>query len=310
VGAPGDANSGTSPRIRVLGAAALLALAAGLRLWGLDGGLPNVRTRPDEIEVLRETAHPARGELRLEWSIYPNAYVYATWLWGEAGVRLSRAIGPTTGEGYAELLARDPARVLRLARGLSVAAGVASVALLVRICRRPLGGAAALGAGALLATSFLHVRDSHFVKPEALLGLALVAVLGAMRPLAERATAARGALAGLAVGAAAAAKYPGAVLVLPALLAAAWGSRARGWRRVANAPALALLASAALFFFATSPQILLDPATRSRVLRIPGIVFPGLFPGLLEGASELAHPGFEGPGPSPYAGSGPLGSAL
>jgi hypothetical protein len=308
--APGDAISGPSPRSRALAAAALVALAAALRLWGVGAGLPNVRTRPDEIEVLHQTALPARGELRLEWSVYPNAYVYATWLWGEAALRAAALLGAPAGAGYAETLAGDPARVLALARGLSVAAGVLAVALLVRIARRPLGDAAALGAGVLLATSFLHVRDSHFVKPEALLSLALVASLGAMLPLAERATAARGALAGLAVGAAAAAKYPGAVLLLPALLAAARGSRRRGWRRFANAPALAAAAAAAAVFFATSPEILLDPATRAAVLRIPGVVFPDLFPGLLEGARELAHPRFEGPGPSPYAVPGPLGTAV
>ncbi len=308
--APNDASGGRSPRALALGVALLLALAAGLRLWGLDAGLPNVLTRPDEIEVLRQTALPARGELRLAWSVYPNAYVYLTWLWGEAALRAAQALGGPTGVGYAERLARDPAGVLLLARGLSVAAGVATVGLLVAISRRPLGDAAALGAGLLLATSFLHARDSHFVKPEALLGLCVVLALGAMLPLARQASSARGALAGLAVGAATAAKYPGVVLLVPAWFAAAWGSRNRGWRRLLNAPTLALAAAAALFFFATSPQTLFDPTTRAAVMRIPGLVFPQLFPQLLAGATELMHPAFEGPGPSPYAGPGALGAAV
>jgi 4-amino-4-deoxy-L-arabinose transferase-like glycosyltransferase len=310
VGGPGDASADRSPRACALGAALLLALAAGLRLWGLDAGLPNVRTRPDEIEVLRQTALPARGEMRLEWSVYPNAYVYLTWLWGEAALRAGQAAGGPTDAGYAETLARDPARILLLARALSAAAGIATVGLLVAVARRPLGDAVALGAGLLLATSFLHARDSHFVKPEALLGLGVVLALGAMLPLAREATPARGALAGLAVGVAAAAKYPGAALLVPAWIAAAWGSPARGWRRLAGTPAAAVAAAAAALFLATSPQLLVDPATRAAVLRIPGIVFPQLFPELLAGATELANPAFEGPGPSPYAGPGALGTAI
>jgi 4-amino-4-deoxy-L-arabinose transferase-like glycosyltransferase len=307
VGGPGGASGGRVSPALALGATLLLGLAAGLRLWGIGAGLPNVRTRPDEIEVLRQTALPARGELRLDWSVYPNAYVYLTWLWGEAALRA--AGGPAAG-GYGETLARDPARILLLARMLSAAAGIATVALLVAIARRPLGDAVALGAGALLATSFLHARDSHFVKPEALLGLGVVLALGAMLPLARRATPARGALAGLAVGAAAAAKYPGALLLVPAWVAAAWGSASPGWRRLVSLPAAVVAAAAAALFFATSPQTLTDPATRDAVLRLPGLVFPQLFPGLLAGATELANPAFEGPGPSPYAGPGALASAV
>jgi hypothetical protein len=303
VESPGAGNEGGPRRARAATAAAILLLAAGLRVWGLDAGLPNLRTRPDEIEVLQQTSRPARGLYRLDWSVYPNAYVYLSWLWGEAVVRATGA----TGAGYAEAFRQDPARVLLLQRALSAAAGVTSVVALIWLARR-LGGAAALGAGALLATSFLHVRDTHFVKPEALLGLAVVGALGAMEPLARRASVARGALAGLAVGAAMAAKYTGALLLVPAWAAAAAGSAARGWRRLAGAPAAAAAGAAAAFFFATSPQLLLDPETRAAVARIPGLVFPDLFPQLLAGAT--APPGFEGPGPSPYAGPGALGGAV
>src|SRR5262245_12261546 len=260
VGAPGDEGRRGGRPAFAAGAAGVLTLAALLRVWGVAAGLPNVRTRPDEIEVLQQTARPARGDLHIEWSVYPNAYVYLTWIWGEGLVRASRALPGATVGSYAEVLARDPARVLLLQRALSVAAGVGTVALLLAIARRPLGDAAALGAAALLATSFLHARDSHFVKPDALLGLAVVVALGAMLPLARRATLARGARAGLAVGAAMAAKYTGVVLLVPACAAAAWGSTARGLRRLVGSPVIAVPVAAAALFLLTSPQLLFDPA--------------------------------------------------
>jgi 4-amino-4-deoxy-L-arabinose transferase-like glycosyltransferase len=290
-------------------AAAILLLAAGLRVWGLDAGLPNLRTRPDELEVLQETYRPARGFYKLASSVYPHAYVYLTWLWGEAAVRTAGALGAAPDASYAEAFRRDPARVFLLQRALSAAAGVSTVAALMWVARR-LGAAAALGAGALLATSFLHVRDTHFVKPEALLGLAVVGALGAMALLAQRACVARGALAGLAVGAAMAAKYTGLLLLLPAWAAAVTGSPARGWRRLAGAPAATVAGTAATFFLATSPQIVADPATRAAIARIPGLVFPQLFPQLLADATQLWQPGFEGPDPSPYAGPGSLAGAV
>lgn len=301
-------SDGGSPRAWALWAGAILLLAAGLRLWGLDTGLPNVQTRPDEIEVLQQTYRPASGQYRLDWSVYPNAYVYLTWLWGEAAVRVAGAFGAGPAGSYAELFVRDAAHVLLLQRALSVIAGVASVAALMLVARRPLGDDAALGAGALLATSFLHVRDTHFVKPEALLGLAVIGALAAMNALAQRASPARGALTGLAVGAAMVAKYTGVVLLVPAWAAAVAGSTERGWRRLVSAPAVIAAGVAGFVFLATSPQLVFDPKTREAVLRVLGLVFPNLFPELL--ASTPLPPGFEGPGPSPYAVPGALGGAV
>ena len=59
---------------------------------------------------------------------------------------------------------------------------------------------AALAAGALLATDFIHARDSHAAKPDVLMSLGVVAAIGLMVPLARRATLGRGALVGAAIG--------------------------------------------------------------------------------------------------------------
>ncbi|HUE30411.1 MAG TPA: hypothetical protein VMR79_06025, partial [Verrucomicrobiae bacterium] len=178
-------------------AAMLVALAAALRFWALGLGLPHPMARPDEETVLAQTAAPARGEILLDWSIYPSAYVDLTWAWGAAGLRVGEWLGAFPPEGYLSVLSAHPERLILVDRVLSASAGTATVALLVAGTRAALGPGAALAAGALLATSFLHVRDSHAAKPDVLFALGALASLGAMARLARGATLRRAAVTGL-----------------------------------------------------------------------------------------------------------------
>src|SRR5207248_1843935 len=81
-------------------AVAVVALAGALRFWALDLGLPHPLARPDEEVVLAQTEAPARGEVLLDWSIYPGAYVDLTWAWGAAGLRAGRLLGCFPPGGY------------------------------------------------------------------------------------------------------------------------------------------------------------------------------------------------------------------
>jgi hypothetical protein len=260
-----------------LAALPILLLACLLRFWALDLGLPHKLARPDEDDVLEMTALPAQGEFDLGWSVYPSAYVYLCWAWGEVGLRAERALGIPTGD-YVATLRREPSRVFRIARSLSAVAGVGAVWLLMVLARRSLGDPAALGAGLLLATNFLHARDSHVVKPDALLALGVTAALLAMLPLARRATLRSGALAGLGVGGAMAAKYPGVVLLVPVYVAAFVQSAARGWRRFAPLPAVVAGAVAAFVFLALSPYLLLSRESLQGIEHTIVLAFPFLFP--------------------------------
>jgi 4-amino-4-deoxy-L-arabinose transferase-like glycosyltransferase len=182
----------------------------------------------------------------------------------------------------------------------SAAAGVAAVWLLMVLARRSLGHAPALAAGLLLATSFLHVRDSHAAKPDVLLSLMVLVALLSMIPLARRASLANGLLAGIGVGAAMAVKYPGVVLLVPAYAAAVMGSSARGWRRWLPAPAVAAGAAAALFFVATSPYLVFSREAIAGLSRSFGWIFPNLFPELIGAEPVEAPPVFDAPEPSEY----------
>jgi len=250
--------TGRDVRHFVYVAAVVFGLAIALRFWALDFGLPHLLTRPDEKLLLDKTLLPARGEFNIRWATYPSAYVYLHWLWGEACLALQRVLGDPSALEYASTFSGDPARLLLIGRSLSAAAGAITVLALMGLALSTLGPRVALAAGFLLATNFLHVRDSHAMKPDALVTLGAVASLAAMQPLARRATLRSAALAGAVIGAAVAMKYT-AVLLLPSLyVAAVMGSTRRDWRRLFPGPAFAGIGCAALVFAATSPYLLFD----------------------------------------------------
>ena len=278
----------------------ITALAAVLRFWALDLGLPHLQTRPDESPVIQLTAQVARGEPRLGWNIYPDAYVYLTWLWGEAGVRGGAGLGLLPTASYLEVLRDTPEHVYLLARGLSAFAGTLAVPLLMLCLRRGVGVAPAIVSGLLLATNFLHARDSHAAKPDALLSLWVVAILLATLPLAKRATTKRGALAGLALGAATATKYPGILLAFPIYVAAVLGSDRRGWRRIVPTPALAAGGVAAAFFVLTSPFLVFGEEFVGWVLGTLKLLFPGVGSAIDAGSVPLILSP-DGPSRSPFA---------
>jgi hypothetical protein len=258
-------------------ALAIVLVAAVLRFWALDMGLPHPMTRPDEEMILALTG-PTGSWADETRAVYSPAYVSLVRVWGKAGLRVLAAVGGPPAAPYADVLREHPERLLLVDRALSALAGVAAVVLLMAVTRRGLGEPAALVAGTLLATSFLHVRDSHAVKPDALLTLGVVAGLGAVLPLARGATLGRGAAAGLVIGLATAAKYPALILFVPAYVAAVMGSTGSGWRRLVPGAMLVAAAVAAIVFVATSPWLLADPAGRAAVFGVARNIFPLAFP--------------------------------
>jgi hypothetical protein len=245
-----------------LAALAIVLLAAWLRFWALDLGLPNRLARPDEGVVLAQTRAPASGR-SVEWAIYPSGYVYLTWAWGALGLEAAERLGVFPRSDYLSVLDTNPERLILVGRVLSALAGTIAVPLLIGVMRGAFGAPAALAGGAILATNFLHARDSHGLKPDTLLALAVLVALWGMVPLARRATAARAAGVGVAIGLATAIKYTGVLLAAPAWLAAVLGSAQRGWRRLVPWPAVVVGLVAVVVFFATAPALLFDPKSRA-----------------------------------------------
>jgi len=273
-------------------ALAIVALAAALRFWALDLGLPHPLARPDEEVVLAQTEAPARGHVVLDWSIYPGAYVDLTWAWGAAGLRLGERLGCFPPGDYLSVLREHPERLILVNRVLSAAAGTATVALVIVVARGVLAPGALLAAAALLATSFLHARDSHAAKPDVLFALGVLVSLWAMVPLARGATARRAAGAGLAVGLALAVKYPAVILLVPLYVAAVRGSRAEGWRRILPLPALLAVAVAGAVLLVTSPSLVFAPRSREGLAMLLSTLVPRGVPGATSPADRPWWGGF------------------
>lgn len=234
----------TAGRIRVrlfsVGLPLVVLLAAALRLWSIDFGLPLV-THPDEPLIFDAADRMISGRtLNPGWFRYP-AFIIDI----EAAIlTLVYAIDKAVG------LSADTVTSLAYGGGRVVMAGsgIATVALAGVLGRRlalivfaedrddraprseTLAGVAGLVAAAMLAVSFIHVKDSHYLKPDIPTGffttLTLWFTLTAWeKPLPNaRRDVGKGLgrgfsawlLAGMAVGLAAAAKYTGAaVAVVP-----------------------------------------------------------------------------------------------
>jgi 4-amino-4-deoxy-L-arabinose transferase-like glycosyltransferase len=199
--------------------AAILALAGALRLTGIQYGLPFPLLNPDERNVVpRAWSMVHGGGLDPHWFDYPSLVMYL----------------------LAPFQAWQDEPSYLAARLTMVVLALAGVAAAWWLGQRAYGPLAGFVAAAAMAVETTHVAYSRMAVTDVPLTLGVAVALALM-------ISGRIELAGLVVGLAASAKYPGILLLAP-LVAAAWGA----WRRLAIAAGLSLLA-----FAATSPYVIL-----------------------------------------------------
>ncbi len=199
--------------------AALLALAGAIRLVGIQYGLPFALLNPDERNIVpRAWAMSHGGGLDPHWFDYPTLTMYL----------------------LAPFQAWQSEPSYLTARVTIVALALAGIAASWWLGRRSYGPLAGFVAAAAVAVETTYVAYSRMAVTDVPLTLGVAVALALM-------VSGRFELAGLAVGLAASAKYPGLLLLAP-LIVAAWGR----WRRLAIACGLAALA-----FALTSPFVVL-----------------------------------------------------
>ena len=208
------------PDSRWLALAGLLALAAALRIPGLRYGLPFPLLNPDEESIV-----PRAWAMGHDGGLDPGWYDYPSFLFDLLAVFQLPFDAPS----------------YEMARTIAAAVGIVGVAAAWWLGRAAYGDAAGLVAGAACAVATVHVAYSHMAVTDVLLASGVTLALALL--VTERLE-----WAGLAVGLAASAKYPGALLLVPLLLCG-W----RQWRRLTVATVLAAAA-----FALTSPFVLLN----------------------------------------------------
>ncbi len=215
--------------------AAILALAAALRLVGIEYGLPfGGLLNPDEQNIVPRAwamVHGAGPDPH--WFDYPTLVLYV----------------------LAPFQAWQDEPSYLTARLIVAALGVAAAAAAWWLGKAAYGGLAGIVAAAAVAVETIGVAYSHM----AVTDVPTTALIAASLALA---VTGRLEWAGLAAGLAASAKYPAAFLVVP-LVVAGLGK----WRRLGYSLAVALGA-----FLATSPYVLVHPhqawADATRVQRL------------------------------------------
>ncbi len=221
------------PRSELAALGGILALAAALRLVGVGYGLPYPLLNPDEQSIVPRAFEMSRGHLDPGWYDYPSLLFDLVAPW--------------------QALFAEPS--YGAARAVVVAVGLVGVVAAWWLGRRAYGMWAGLVGAAGVAVATTHVAYSRMAVTDVLLTLGVTCALAL-------AIGGRLEWAGLAVGLAASAKYPGALAAVP-LLVAGWGS----WRRLAAAAAIGVAA-----FALTSPFVLLHPVAAwddvSRVQRL------------------------------------------
>ena len=225
----------TMSKARVGAFTALLGLAAGLRLVGIEYGLPfGSLLNPDEQSIVPRAWGMVHGAgLDPRWFDYPTLVMYV----------------------LAPFQAWQGGPSYLTARLVIAAFGVGGVAAAWWLGRAAYGSIAGLVAAAAVAVETIGVAYSHMavtdVPMTALISVSLaLAITGRLE------------WAGVAAGLAASAKYP-AVFLLAPLVVAGWGR----WRRLVSSVSLAVAA-----FLATSPYVLVHPqqawADATRVQRL------------------------------------------
>ena len=141
----------------------VLALAFGLRVWGIAWGMPYALHADEPKYISRAVAMLASGDFNPHYFENPPLLTYALLLELVACVPLAQLFGILQ---YSDSLARQlflsPEPFYLLARLNGVLIGTATVFLTYLVARRLLGETTALLSALVLAVAFLHVRNSHF----------------------------------------------------------------------------------------------------------------------------------------------------
>ncbi len=244
------------PRRDLLLLAAILVVAAALRLWRLGHGLPDFVEEAIPLRrALEMGGWQATPDLNPQFFNYPSLVIYLQLLLVRVQIAVGVAVGALASPADFWLLCQtDPTQPVMLARSLGIVADLAAVGGAWRLARR-LGPNAGPVAALVVAASAVMIRTSRLVQVDPFLAAGVVWAVE--RLVAWQQAGGRGRLAAAVVliGLAAGAKYQGGLLVLP-LGWALWSrDGARGLRRW---PLLALASLAV--FVVTTPYAVLDVA--------------------------------------------------
>jgi hypothetical protein len=230
--------SWTSERRVIYLLASILALALGLRVWGITFGLPYDFT-PDEIHEIVRALKLGAGE----YSWIPGKGGLYYFLFVEYGLLFvfwwvtGQISGP---EDFAIRYLQDPTSFYVLGRLTVALMGMATCLIIYLIGNRLYGKRTALAAAFIGATAYFHTMWSHYINVDIGMVLAVWSAILAYVIYEENRKTRWLVFAGMLGGIAFAFKLPGIVVIVPLLLAMATrpGSRENPMRVIKSAALL------------------------------------------------------------------------
>ena len=258
----------------------ILAVAAALRLYGVDFGLPALNDPDEPLFVMTALEMLRNHSLNPGWFGHPGT----TTLYCLALVSLAvGGLGIATGrfaDGKALMAAAyaDPGIVFLPGRLFIVACGILCVWLTWSLGKRLGGTRLGLIAAAFLAVNAVHIHYSQIIRTDVQATIFMLLCTRSAIAVAREGRARDYLMAGLWAGLACATKWPAAIIILNPLCAGLYRfTLDRGeLRRLALLPVAALAA-----LLIASPYLLLDYATVMRNLA---------------GEARTTHPGATGGG--------------
>jgi 4-amino-4-deoxy-L-arabinose transferase-like glycosyltransferase len=256
-------SSSLRPR-RPVGAllAAIVALAALARFWGLGFGLPHTQARPDESFIIDVARSFLRGDFSPPFYDYPWLY-----MWMVTGLYLGYYVwGLMVGafDSVNDLLASWPVHwepFYLISRSLSATLGTATVLIVYRIGRQLWDEATGLVAAMFLSLASIHARDSHFGTTDIAMTMFITLGVSLLVDAHRTRRYSTYALAGLVAGMAAATKYSALPMVVPFIasqIVHVVESPGARWQAAADGRLAAAAAGFAVAFAIGVPFVVLD----------------------------------------------------
>jgi 4-amino-4-deoxy-L-arabinose transferase-like glycosyltransferase len=144
----------------------ILAVGLGLRVWGLNQGLPS-SYYPDERHFINRAMSFGTWDFNPHWFHKPALYMYILFLEYGLYFMIGKAVGLFASlQDFARLYINDLSSFLIIGRLTTVLLGTATIWLVYKLGRRMYGRQTALSAAVLLTFTFAHVKSSQWVKAD------------------------------------------------------------------------------------------------------------------------------------------------
>jgi len=160
-------------------AIAILCIAAILRLAGISFGLPDLFHQDEPIIVNHALAIGVQG-WNPHFFVLPPFTIYASFLLYTVYFVAGTCMGWfTNAEDFAMQFLHDPTVIYLIGRiFLGVCFGVLTVYGVMKIGAKLIGRSTGIGAGLVLALSYIHVQHSHYIYTDIALAFVVLALFG------------------------------------------------------------------------------------------------------------------------------------